>query len=111
MLNAGRLRHVVTIQKKGTGKDPFGAPLPGWVDVWTTIPAEVIPLSAREFMASANEHAQVSARITIRWREGMDATMRIIHRGTIYNIAGVLPDNTSGLEYITLPVTAGVNDG
>lgn len=37
--------------------------------------------------------------------------MRITHRGKVYNIAGVLPDNMSGLEYITLPVSEGVNDG
>ena len=37
--------------------------------------------------------------------------MRILHRGQVYNIAGLLPDRVSGLEYITIPVSAGVNDG
>jgi hypothetical protein len=34
-----------------------------------------------------------------------------VHAGKVYNIAGVLPDNVSGQEYITLPVSEGVNAG
>lgn len=111
MLSPGRLRHVVRIEQPTTVKDRFGAPLPGWETRWDNVYAEVIPSSAREFNSSAKENSQVTARITLRWREGLRADMRIIHRGIIYNISGLLPDNGSGLEYITIPVTAGVNNG
>lgn len=111
MLSPSRLRHIVTVEQPTAGKDAFGAPLPGWEVVWKDIYAEVIPSSAKEFTSSAKENSQITGRITMRWRPGMRADMRIIHRGTIYNISGVLPDNASGLEYITFPVTAGVNNG
>lgn len=111
MLSQARLRHIVRIEQPTTAKDAFGAPLPGWEIVWDNVYAEVVPSSAREFVASAKENSQVTARITLRWRPGMHAAMRITHRGTVYNISGVLPDGGSGLEYITLPVTAGVNGG
>lgn len=111
MLSPSRLRHVVRIEQPTAEKDRFGAPRPGWETVWDNVYAEVTASSAREFMSSAKENSQATGRITLRWREGLRADMRIIHRGTVYNISGVLPDNVSGLEYITLPVTSGVNDG
>ena len=38
--------------------------------------------------------------------------MRILHRGQIFTIIGQpLPDRNSGLEYLTLVVATGVNDG
>jgi SPP1 family predicted phage head-tail adaptor len=68
-------------------------------EVW----AAVEPLSAREFIASAATQSAVTARITIRYRENLDASMRLVHNGKVYNIAGLLPDSWSGLEYLTIP--------
>lgn len=109
-LAAGRLRHTVRIEEFTQSRDSDGYPTEYWSE-WATVAAEVVPLSAREFVQSAQVQSQVVARITIRYREGLSATMRIIFRGQVYNIAGVLPDNWSGLEYITIPVSAGVNEG
>lgn len=72
--------------------------------------AAIEPLSAREFVQSAAGQSEVTARITIRTRDIL-ATDRIAYRGVVYNIRGVLPDKESGLEYITLPVGTGVNEG
>lgn len=82
-----------------------------WADVWTNIPASIEPLSAREFIQSQAEQAQVTARITIRYRDGLVPTMRILHKSRIYNPTGFLEDKDSGIEYITIPVSEGVNDG
>lgn len=82
-------------------------------EMWTEIAkvwAAIEPLSAREFVQSAAGQSEVTARITIRTRNILP-TDRIAHRGLVYNIRGVLPDKDSGLEYITLPVGAGVNEG
>lgn len=51
------------------------------------------------------------ARITIRYRQDIDATWRVVHGGKFYNVEGVLADKDSGLEYQTLPVSQGVSDG
>lgn len=107
---AGNLRHRVLIQQQVTTRDSDGIEQTAWVDV-AAVWASVEPLSAREFIQSGQTQAAVTARITMRHREGMLPTMRLIHRGEIFNIAGLLPDKTSGLEYITIPVSAGVNDG
>jgi SPP1 family predicted phage head-tail adaptor len=109
-LPAGKLSHRVLIQQQLTTRDDDGASHTTWIDV-ATVWAAVEPLSAREFIQSGQTQAAIAARITMRYREGLRPTMRLIHRGEIFNIAGLLPDKVSGLEYITIPVSAGVNDG
>lgn len=107
---AYKLRHRVTLQKFTQTRDEMGAVVETWVDV-ATVWASIEPLSAREFIAAQSAQSEVSARIVIRYREGVMAKMRILHGSRIYNIEGVLPDPRSGREYLTLPVSEGVNDG
>lgn len=109
-LEAGRLRHRVSIERVSYTQDATtGAMVETWSEI-AKVWAAVEPLSAREFVQSAAGQSEVTARITIRTRD-IQATDRIIHRGTVYNIRGVLADKDSGLEYITLPVGTGVNEG
>lgn len=109
---AGKLRHRVSIQQKKISQNPVSGELTEtWVDVWTNVPASIEALSAREYIAAQAVQSQVSARITIRFRPGITAAMRILHNGQIYNIQGVLPDPDSGRSWLTLPCSEGVNDG
>ena len=78
---------------------------------WQTIArpwAAIEPLSARDFISAQAQQSEVRGRITIRRRENINASMRILHRGLAYQILGVLNDPESGLEYQTLPVSEGV---
>jgi len=110
-MRAGKLRHKVTIQAPGLTQDPVtGEMLPGWTDL-ASVWASIEPLSARDFIAAQANQSEITARIVIRYREGILPTMRILHRGKVYAIQGALPDAHSGLEYITLPVSEGVSDG
>lgn len=110
-MRAGDLRHRVEIQKKEfTQGGDTGEMIPHWVSL-ASVHAKVEPLSAREFITASATMSKVSTRIVIRYRAGVDATMRIVYRGKVYNIEGVLPDLVSGLDYLTLPCSEGVNDG
>lgn len=112
---AGRLRHRVAIQEYVyQGQDPeTGEEIRVWSTVagFESVPCAIEPLSAREFIASQSTQSQIVARIVMRYREGLDASMRIVHKGKIYNPQGFLPDIDSGLEYMTVPVSTGVNEG
>lgn len=109
-LAAGRLRHWVTVQSPFYIQDPVtGDQVPAWID-FLTVWAAIEPLSAREFIASQAVQSKVTARITMRKRDDINATCRIVHNGKFYNIEGVLADPDSGLEYMTLPVSEGVQD-
>ena len=110
-LDPSKLRHPVEIQKRTQVQDSTTGEI---THTWARLKmvwASVEPLSAREFIAAQAGQSQITARIVIRYRDDVDATMRILFRGKIYNIHGVLPDADSGLEYLTLPVSEGVNDG
>ena len=122
-IEAGRLRHRIRIERLDYLRDSAGEVIQDantgetsqeWREV-DTVWAAIEPLSAREFIQSKAIQSEVSARITIRFRDDLDAAMRLVHnkrgRDFIYNIAGILPDKDSGLEYITFPVSSGVNEG
>ncbi|EIC82153.1 phage head closure protein [Serratia sp. M24T3] len=110
-MQAGKLRHRIMLQKPANLRDPeTGSVIPGWEDV-KKLWADVVPLSAREFIAAQAVQSEVTTRITLRKRSDVTNQHRIIFRGQVYNIQGVLPDPVSGLEYMTLPCSEGVNDG
>lgn len=110
-MRAGDLRHKVELQRPVFSQDPVtGEMTPAWVEV-AKIYAGIEPLSARDFTAASATQSKISARVIIRHRSGIDSTMRILHRNKIYNIEGVLADPKSGLDYLTLPCSEGVNDG
>jgi SPP1 family predicted phage head-tail adaptor len=111
-LSAGKLRHRIAIQEFVSIQDSNGDMTEAWETVagMSSVPAAIEPLSAREFIQSATEQMQSMARITIRYR-ALPAKFRILHKSKIYNPAGVLADKDSGLEYLTLPCSEGVNNG
>lgn len=118
-LDPGLLRHRVTFQRLAdvldSNGDPDQDPVTGevsreWQDV-ATVWARIRPSSAREFRASGATQDETSADITIRQRSDINAGMRGLHGAKIYNVQGVLADDVSGLEYLTLPCTEGVNEG
>lgn len=110
-LPAGKLRHRIALDEKRLQQDPItGATETHWCEV-RSLWAHVSPLSGREIMAAASEYSKVTTRIQVRYRDDIDATMRIRHRGRLYNIHAVLPDAESGLEWLTLLCSEGVNDG
>lgn len=122
-IEAGRLRHRIRIERYEYLRDSHGEvvqnPITGevsqaWVEV-ATVWAAIEPLSAREFIQSQATQSQITARIVIRYRDGLDAAMRLVHLRTgrpdvIYNPAGFLADKESGLEYLTIPCSQGVSD-
>lgn len=112
MLDAGRLRHRVTIQARANVQDPVsGETVIVWTDAWINVAAAIEPLSARERIDAQAQRSEASARITLRPLAGLTAQHRIVHNGRIYTIEGVIPDPDSGLEWLTLPVSEGVSDG
>ena len=107
---AGRLRHRVDIEAPVITRGGGGSQDVSWV-LFARIWAAIEPLSVKEMVAAAQTQSAIVARMIIRYRSDLLPEMRIKHNGTIYNPAGFLPDKDSGLEYLTIPLTAGLNDG
>ncbi len=105
---SGNLRHKVQLQAKQITQDPVTGEM---VDSWVTIAqpwAEIVPMSGSEFMAAGAEQSEVRGRIVIRYRDDVDASMRVVYRGRYYSILAVLPDAESGKEHLTLMTGEGV---
>jgi len=88
-MQAGRLRRRVTIQRKTVTRDSFGAETITWQEV-ATVWASVEPLRGREFLESRRAEAEVTTRITIRYRAGITPEMRVVHGDDAYNIVSVI---------------------
>ncbi|WAH52079.1 phage head closure protein [Pseudescherichia vulneris] len=110
-MQAGKLNKRILLQRPVKVQSPVtGAVTDDWADV-QELWASVVDLSARDLVAAQAGQSEVTTRITIRWREDVTDKHRVIYRNRIYNIHGVLEDDKSGLEYLTLPCSRGVNDG
>lgn len=105
---SGKREHKVRIQAPTITQDPDTGEME---TVWTTIAEPWVDMnyqSVREFVAAAAEQSEVRGYALALFRDDIDATMRIVHRGKYYGILGVFPDNETGREHMTLALTEGV---
>ena len=102
MLRAGTLNKLVSIQRHSQGKDGWNTPEPGaiaWVElakVW----ANIQHMSGSETIRAGAEVSTVRVSIRIRWHPGINAGMRVVHAGQIYDIEAVMPE--SGRRWLDL---------
>lgn len=112
MSRAGQYRHRVDIQDWVEVRDPnTGAFTETWVTVFEGVPARIVPASGKEFLAAQAIQSEISARIVIRYRPGLNPKQRLLHNGDIYNVYAWLPDPESGRDYVSAPCSLGVNEG
>ena len=93
-MQAGKLDKRVTISKRVEVVDAFGQERNDyervqWDDV-ATVWARVQPLSGREFMELRQQAADITVRITIRYRAGIEPSMRVAWKQHWYDIDSVI---------------------
>ncbi|GKX58348.1 phage head closure protein [Leminorella grimontii] len=91
-MQAGRLRHRVTIQNFTSQRDDYGQPVEEWSN-GATVWAEVLGISGRELISSGAEMAEVTIRVWMRWRADVTASSRLLclsgpYRGSLLEIVG-----------------------
>jgi len=103
MLEAGKLRHRITILQPDREQDSDTGEMETVWSTLATVWAAWEPYSTKDFIAAASIQNQTSVRTIIRYRTDVTAGMRISFRSKIYEIVGPpLPDMESGKEYLTL---------
>jgi len=111
---SARLRQRITLQQQDQEQDSeTGGVTHTWVDVYTSVPAEVLTGPGREFRESAATQSETTARITIRWFDVDRIAMyawRVLWDGRVYNVHSVDTDLTGRREW-RLRCVDGVNDG
>lgn len=85
---ASRLRHRVTLQQPSETPDGAGGVTRTWQDV-ATLWAEIEALSANESVEAARLVSGITHRITLRYRSGVTAQMRVSFDGRVFNIRSV----------------------
>lgn len=88
-LLVNRLNKRMTLQRLDKVPDEYGQPIDTWVDV-ATVWAAVEPLRGREYIATMSEHAEVTTRIRIRYRDDIDRTMRVKYGETEFEILHII---------------------
>lgn len=111
-VNAGELRHRVIIQEyiKGS-RDDDGYELPSQWTQYTKVWAKITPLSTKDLLSAQAADSEVTARMKVRYRTGLDidTNMRVIWKGRLFAIDSQgLDDSDTGVEYTTFNLSAGV---
>ncbi len=106
-----RLPHRIRLEQPVRAQDHItGEIVTEWQVYKESVAAKVTPLSGREFMSAQAEQAEVVARIQVNYDPNINPTMRAWFRDKVYVLHGALPDNITGLKWLTLPVSEGVTD-
>ena len=84
------LNRKITFRKLTLTQDPnTGEMIEAWAD-HVSVFARVEPLVGREYFAAMSEHAEVTTRIRIRYREDIDRTMRVVYANTEFEILHII---------------------
>lgn len=101
-LRAGTLRDRIHIQRRTGGEDEWGTPQPvSWENITTQrLAADVQHRSGLSTIKADADVSIVRASIRIRRRAAVDAGMRVLFAGHIYEIEAVLPGKTREDVYL-----------
>lgn len=108
-IDAGALDQRVTLQQRGVSVSALGENTAAWSDV-ATLWAQAQPLRGREYFASGQMQQATDVRFRIRWRSGVDTTMRIVWRGQPHDIVSVI-DVDGARTMLEVMCITGVRDG
>ena len=114
-LKCGSLRHRIRIEQQVEAKNSFGETSVEWEE-FGTYWAQIRPLSAREQYTAQETQPELSAVIVMRYVAGINASMRAVHvvngtDGTIYNLSAPIRDPETGMDWMSLPASAFLNEG
>lgn len=111
-LDAGKLRHRVSLEQRVETQDPVTGEVSTSWELVSLLWANVRPKSAKQLLEAKSLQSVATVDVTIRYRSDLvDSSMRFLHRGKVLNIEGGIPDHISGLEWLTVPCSEGLNAG
>lgn len=89
MIDPGRLRERVTVQRATETRNALGETVQSW-ETFAERWASVNGLSSREVLLQGQQQTEVSHRVRMRYVEGMTGTMRLLWRGRVLEISSLL---------------------
>lgn len=100
-MKIGKLRHRITLQECIASRDSFGAEVLTWVDI-ATVWASVSPISGKEYFAAHQINAEVTTKITMRYRPGTTPNMRAVFQNRLFYIVSVINPEEKNIALILM---------
>ena len=88
-MQAGNLRHSVTLQRRSTTKGAMGGKKDSWSTL-ATVYAAIRPVSGREFDAAKMANSKRTHEVRIRSYSGLTTSDRILFGSRVFNIESIL---------------------
>jgi SPP1 family predicted phage head-tail adaptor len=85
-MQAGKLRHRLTIQQPDMNEGTAGEELPNY-STFATVWGDVQPLSGSEGLQGRQATSEVTHKIIIRYHAGITSDMRITWNGRFFNLS------------------------
>jgi len=100
-MQAGKLRHRVTIEQPTETQDAYGSVVQSWATL-ATVWAAIEPVTGRERFATTGDvrYAENEVHIRIRYRDDITPKMRVVHGSDVYNIRAVMDRWGRGQELL-----------
>lgn len=109
ILSPGELNRRVTLQTRTSVQDTYGQAQDTWAD-WATCWAKIEPLSGNEMISAQAINAELTHKVTIRYRPGVLASMRLLYGGRIFNVGSVIEPQMARVS-LELTCGEGLNKG
>lgn len=87
-MKAGRLRHVVDVQRATEATNDFGEPIQTWITLGTAH-AAIMPIAGQERFAAQVVNAEVSHRLLMRYYAGLTPKDRLKYGDRVFNVSSV----------------------
>ena len=87
-MRAGNLNKLITIQNLSSGQDDFGQPLDSSWNTFKEVRASITPIMRNintEAFSSGTDFAQTTHKIKFRYVSGINASMRAIFDGRVFD--------------------------
>jgi SPP1 family predicted phage head-tail adaptor len=112
MIEAGKLRHRITIKALQESQNGFGEETGMWNDV-VSIRASKEPLLGNEYFNAVAMHSKVEVKFRARYISGIEnkTNMRIYHGNEIYDILSAINVRSLNKELLIYCKFAGTDDG
>lgn len=96
-MRAGRLRHLVELQRDDGAQDAAGQHRESW-GMYAMVYAAVEPASGREYQLAGQTQAELNVPMTIRYRTDVKPKDRIVWRDRVFEIVAVTSVNERDRE-------------
>lgn len=94
-ISAGRLNRRISIQQRSTSQDSLGQPVETWTEVaevWADCRSTNGLSFIKESMVADATSTMARYSFRIRYRTGLNESMRVVYDSVNYNIIAVMPD-------------------